>query len=493
MLFLDDIIQATVTDLSVPVSKTYTYTIWELGYTAETAIFRGNIFLQAGQTRTTIDITDIVVGRRWSPTCLLKSEFYIHAHHPFMVGRYFVTINDGEQEKLSDEIDVVLAYRYPNRKNYLEFVPEYYIDATVDTPFMQGYSPISQQYILNPHIPFIQTSEYPLLFSWQHQRQQSQGILSIGMADGIEGIRTVLSPQIGDNVVSIPLSTIFRSAQTGEDQYQKHIIYEEAGQFWDYSTATQWIGDLQAYPNTIDIYADNGDLLYSVDVRPEDDFDIDVELDLTNVGWLYISHDKQMSDTHYITLSVDGTQMPSPTVRFQAHIKCGQYNDPRYTLTITNIAFIADTPGAHPVLNMYNSYGVLFKVADVDVCPARYYLAWQDRYGGFQSQPFDKIDTFSEDIERTDTHNYQHQRRPVNVQVTPKWQINSDWIQEPLYPLYESIFVSPYLLLYDSQEDKSYNVILTDTNYTEKTFKNQHKMFNLTLHLEEFKKQNITY
>lgn len=133
-------------------------------------------------------------------------------------------------------------------------------------------------------------------------------------------------------------------------------------------------------------------------------------------------------------------------------------------------------------------------VAIVDIgCLPKYYLLWQDRYGGYQSQSFDKTETFSIDYTYDEMKDYQNRRRNITVKVQPSWKIQTGWIDEEYYPYYESIFSSPYVLLYDTEEDVSYNVIATEKKYTEKTWKNQHKFFNLQLNLEENKIQNIIY
>ena len=125
---------------------------------------------------------------------------------------------------------------------------------------------------------------------------------------------------------------------------------------------------------------------------------------------------------------------------------------------------------------------------------SRYFLKWRDRYGMAQCQPFKCNYTYSEDITKTTMTNYQNIKKITDVSVNSKWKLNSDWINEKYYPFYESIFVSPWLQLYDAKEDKVYSVILTDTDYTEKTFKNQNRsLFNLQLEVELDKSQNIIY
>lgn len=133
-------------------------------------------------------------------------------------------------------------------------------------------------------------------------------------------------------------------------------------------------------------------------------------------------------------------------------------------------------------------------IASIDYCPSKYYLQWRDRYGSMQMQPFNKIDTYSEGFSRNETKDYRNNRSLANIAVQPKWKLNTGWLNDKVYPYYESIFVSPYLKLYDTQEDKAYDVMVTASDYTEKTFTNQSKqLFNLQLDVELNNTQNILY
>ncbi len=129
-------------------------------------------------------------------------------------------------------------------------------------------------------------------------------------------------------------------------------------------------------------------------------------------------------------------------------------------------------------------------VAILDRCYSRYYLAWNDRYGDIQSQPFDGKIEYTEDIEKTEIKDYKMRRRVIHNELQPKWKLNTKWLNEDVYPMYESIFTSPYLLLYDTQTDRSWNVIVTDNKYTEKTYKNQKALFNLEITVEANTKEN---
>lgn len=132
-------------------------------------------------------------------------------------------------------------------------------------------------------------------------------------------------------------------------------------------------------------------------------------------------------------------------------------------------------------------------VAKFDECTARYYLAWNDRFGDIQSQPFDGKVEYSENINTEEIIDYKMRRRPANKQVQPKWKLNTTWLSSEVYPMYESIFISPYLLLYDTEQDKAWNVIVKDSEYKEKTYKTEKSLFNLEITVEANKTQNMIY
>lgn len=133
------------------------------------------------------------------------------------------------------------------------------------------------------------------------------------------------------------------------------------------------------------------------------------------------------------------------------------------------------------------------EVAEINSCKERYYLLWQDRYGSYQSQPFKGKMEYSEDITNEEILSYTGRRRKSNVVIQPKWKLNSGWLKEQLFPLYESIYVSPILKLYDTKTQHEYDVILKDTPYVEKKYLNDKKLLSIELNLEATQTQNIIY
>ena len=112
------------------------------------------------------------------------------------------------------------------------------------------------------------------------------------------------------------------------------------------------------------------------------------------------------------------------------------------------------------------------RIAIIEACKSRYYLLWQDRFGSYQSQPFDGKMEYSEDITNSEYVSYTGNRYKYNVQVQPKWKLNSGWLTEDLFPFYESIYISPILKLYDTETRTEYDVIMKDTPYIEKKYVN---------------------
>ena len=146
------------------------------------------------------------------------------------------------------------------------------------------------------------------------------------------------------------------------------------------------------------------------------------------------------------------------------------------------------------VYQQYVASKNIIEVAKVDNCPSRYYLQWRDRYDSMQMQPFSKAETYSEDFTRTEIKNYQDTRRLSGIGIQPKWKLNSAWIPFDLVPYYESLQVSPWVKLYDTKEDQLYDVILKDTAFTEKTFRNNDRqLWHMEIECEQTDKQNILY
>lgn len=98
---------------------------------------------------------------------------------------------------------------------------------------------------------------------------------------------------------------------------------------------------------------------------------------------------------------------------------------------------------------------------------------------------------YSEDFENAYIRNSLGHQRKVYWDITSKWSLNTDWVDSDNYDIYESIFTSPYLQLYDTELDKVFNVNVENNTFTAKNYKNQGKMFNFSINLIADKNQEI--
>ena len=132
-------------------------------------------------------------------------------------------------------------------------------------------------------------------------------------------------------------------------------------------------------------------------------------------------------------------------------------------------------------------------VANVDACPADYYLMWVDRTGAYQCQPFNKRANYTENITSVMSTNALKEERPIEKQVLSQWQLHTDWMDDEAHKAHESILTSPYLYLYDSKLGRGWYVNCTDSGWTDRKFKDQKKMYYLTVNLKAIANQNIIY
>lgn len=133
------------------------------------------------------------------------------------------------------------------------------------------------------------------------------------------------------------------------------------------------------------------------------------------------------------------------------------------------------------------------KIGEFDECPAKYYLQWIDRYKGVQCQPFNGKSSASISYNVQNITNRYNEKRPASFENTYSFDLNTGWLTDKEYPLFESIFVSPDLKLYDTENDMSYKVIVVDKQFVEKTYKNQKKMFGFNIKLAVNTTENILY
>lgn len=511
MFYLDDSIDITVDSLTITASTVYVYEVRQYVNYDWSTIFVGRCWLTSGDTSHEFHINEILANVRDDQGLLYKGP-YPSLNTTNLISAFNVRINLGTEatpvwKSASNGQYVMLAYRYPNRKEALE--KSFNFKTQMGDTYVQNML----QGSLLPRVPFTLTDNFDYEGMWNFNINRSPSYYV--KADGIAGVIKPFTPPSvkGTTLYKESLHHMFQAATTVSSDDPKLALYynlpSTTGDVWtDEDTETATYGDegitkiqedlMLTQPVWLGIYAgsDEGQMLmgltsealwrttsqhYSAqqvvnfDNFPEDERVISILLEAGGSSYsLYeLSNDTLLTGQKTVKFIFDYQYEPT-----QALAQCGLMSNIQIQITSQSQTV------------------KVFDIASIDVSCARakYYLQWQDRYGGIQSQPFDKVSEYSEGVSTESIKNYKDEKRYITTQITPRWKINTGWLDETVYPYYESIFTSPYLRLYDFNEDKSYVVNITDTEYVEKTFtNNQRKLFNLTLNLENNKIQNITH
>lgn len=469
MKFLEENIEVTVNNINVPSTKTYVYKV----YKGNDVIFIGNVFLEAGTTSKTFDITDII-----------SNYAYINGVSTDIIVNCKVELVIDQTTLVSNTEQVYLAYRYPHYLKRLQIEKDNnYI--TIQPGLLPTYPKVnSEEYKINTtflrNVPATDYSKVDKALIYKQGDTIGLNVVSTSK-DKVESVNTDLNSLYSSDFNLIFSTTSTEITTIGENNF----------------TAPRTIA------TTIDVRKqEQSGILRTIDT---------VTASVQPAHYEYVESDVS-SFILYLGSSVNSIKLSTEEIRrlplagisykfsFDLRLIASTSGPSVQMYNLKMVPYYEEdgiylTVGAEtrtPILQRFTLFNE--KVANICDYSDGYYLQWQDRLGGIQSQHFDKVNTFSNSYNRDTITNYKGYKRPIYNEVTSKWVINSNWINEEFYPNYESILVSPFLRLYDIKEDKVYDVVVTDNGFTEKTFHNQgRQMFNLQLNLEKANKQNILY
>lgn len=135
----------------------------------------------------------------------------------------------------------------------------------------------------------------------------------------------------------------------------------------------------------------------------------------------------------------------------------------------------------------------IHKIAEKDKCNSKYFLIWITRNNEYMCRPFDKRVDMTETVDTSYRLSVNDKKVPYLKTTTFNWKLNSDWLTYDEHNVYESLLVSPIVYLYDAHVGKKYEVVITDSSWTEKNAKNNKKPFNLTINAEKNSTQKLIY
>lgn len=522
MYYLDEDIIVTIYPSGATKDLICPYTIYRIDGTTDTPIFYGNCFIQKGQSAVYFRCNDIIESQRWNPsktnTPKYRSLFDIPQQNndaiTGLIDTYKIVVKAEKYTVTSDKFQVASVYRYPFYKSSLN------TDMDEMCNCLYGNYNNGKSFILPPHIPYVSSSTLPfttVINNFTYGNDTYAVYLATTNTEEYDKIWTY-----DGRGISLIDASIMYYKNTTDNIYKYATPIENATE-----------GDLQIVQldsRNVNCFEQNDkDFIYGGDTdyitrTSTLDFQLKFNSSSYNVTSIVIGYDGTAESTITptesatykkvsATVTIGDVQNNSGVVlqfltdnpTTEAYYLFAYIDYSTTTLkkgdTVT-LAFMYQLDNTYKILNIRNlmiykqsfyTYPIYY-IAKVDFCPKDYYIFWQDRLGGIQCQPFNKILTYSEDVEHKEIVSYDGYRSVGNSVVQPKWKLNTDWIPEKYYPVYESIMISQYIRLYDVKENKFYECLITDTDYTEKTFQNQQKtFFNLTINLEMTKTQNILF
>lgn len=481
MKYLDERITIYLYGFTITESKTYTYAV----LANNTVIYYGSVFLPQGERGHNFDITDIVSNYAYINTRLSDDLPNNDIKMNFQV-RLWVS---DTSYKTSITETVYLAYRYPHNLTRLEMDTT----ATQYNNLQGGLVPVYPNVVSwNTFIPMFFTINDSSISNkigyLQYKKGDYSKSFTYNLSNGLNNTYFDIGEFTDNESDNIERSEMISNEVVGAfGPYEGEIWWDgNSFNYWHVERVDFKVGYIDVDDNWVELrevtpsYTSTGYYAVATEDNP-------------NIKHIQFRIESPWGDT---VINLEDINLKGNCIIYFTTACISPENN---EFSVSDIRYWTVAPSEEGVTlkildTNYPGSPKILKLADLDDCTKGYYLMWQDRMGGIQSQHFSANNKYSETFEHTTITNYRGEKHKVGVEVSPKFEINSGWIDESKYPNYESIFISPYLKLYDIQEDTTYNVVVTDTQYDEKTFHNQgRKLFNLQLSLEKNTKQNITY
>lgn len=433
MKYLDEVIEVDLSISDVPNDMFANYVVYL--YSPEELVYKviyvGNTFLFKNQTVCTLYLNDIIQDYKddykWMESLNISNSATVSNINKYKVE---LSVNG---HVFNSTVDVRMIYRYPTKKY------NYNIPANKRDFLIQGKVP--------SHVPYVITDKFALAFKMYNPLAGAPLYIYIPDTD----INLRYDPVENSSIYGvIPLTDLYEDQEVTElnNTVKHNTSIPTVTKKW----AVRFLSTTLTNVEFRDVCHKGG-----LELTQEE-----IDNIIATQGYIYLFPENRQ-DLCYAMINDFNSQQdiyyPGNITKYQVvHVLDGDSGE---TISI------------------------------IDICPRKYYLMWVDRAGGIQIQGFDGKSQYSETIDKEEIVQFKGYRKPSYYSVQPKWDITSGWIDEELYPIYESIYVSPYIILYDVENDESHRVILNDDTYTEKKYKNEKKMLNITLNLEASKKQNI--
>lgn len=462
-------------------------------------VFVGNTYLEANENPI-IDVTDIIKNY----VDVNKPPFSTIAEKSSVCKTVDVTIyiNDTTYTQSSD---IFMLYENPqyNSKVSTMILDNFVTENIYTMPMLQGWDYGANEGYLLPTYPAMPSNNFTFDMVCGYQSMPMVNSFVINYTNGLTNeptfvningngvyqysipMSTLLTSVSEDNTITTPVSDYFQPSLKGWTVTQDDdvlTLQSSVNTAFDEATiiyTSRGLGFVEPIENTRTGSDFTG--ITSLTFAPND-MPTSIRVELRNSGIRVDMVTFTVNNLPTGTTSIEVTFIVdrSVTSSYRNEIVL------QTTIDYTKVATICDATSMDIVtfspVNANQRY--TYTIAKFDN-QSRYFLKWKDRYGMPQCQPFSGTYKYSESISKNTITDYKNTKKIIDISNTPKWLLNSKWIKQEYYPFYESIFVSPYLQLYDAKEDKVYSVVLVDNEYDEKTFNNQNRqLFNLQLQVE---------
>lgn len=358
---------------------------------------------------------------------------------------------------------------------------ELYIE--IDLSDWEGQQLRYEVYMENYPTEDVQTIYYGQIYALgEPQRIYLNDIIEAYSYDnnyGTKGIKEVADPFGVMSIINISFPDINRNFSLNENG-DPAIVYHY---FKNYDTKR---------PNLINAYDgfESGVLYNSLDFKmlPETVYPRIPQLPYTTeemwLAFMVFQSDEYSNQTSSLRPYKNGA-------RFGTYTLSVANKNNIYCFNTANLPYSNLTRGDE--VRLVKSGGQTIKIADVDQCPSKYYLMWIDRTGGWMSWGFDGRCVMSEDVSTQYRVDMRDRNHTYLKSVNTKWQLNSLPLSLNENKAMESILTSPYLYIYDVENDESVEVIVNTNKYESKTLSNTKGLFNISLEVQTSKSQNIRY
>ena len=490
MKYLNENIEITLS-LQVPESRTYEYKV----YVGTKLIFVGNVFLEVGMTSKTFYLNDLLINYLW------KGPIEDGPVYGVIETVKLELVQEGGYDYGTEEVAFLMQYPNYKAKVCTPF-PDIDESNQVFMPLLQGFNYQTNSMVLPPTYPRQFTSKVKFGY--------------LGLYDDSDAyqelyVRNSRTGQISSDAIVVG-ETIHKgvygfNTQTMDDILSTHayLLSDKNCKFGfsqgmtntEFKNGT-WSSETSA-PTAIDhitvtLYGEYGSTEVTDWYVGDNTFTMFIDKESTSgLTYLRIDFIPRAGNKAYITFDVK--ELFNQEIQYTVPLRIQFILGDGTSVNEMSIWADGDTEliDADEIVIWTDGTDQYTVVGKLDEC-SRYFLKWQDRYGMPQMQPFSGTEIYSESITTNQIINYRREKRPGSIEATSKWSLNSKWLNQKLYPYYESIFVSPYLQLYDAKEDHSYDVNVVTQEYTEKTFNNQNRqLFNLQLEVELNKTQQFVY